>query len=88
MSSVDPIVIVSMARTPMGGFEGDFAGTSAAELGAAAIKAHHQAWIFFGSAMDPGPDAKGAMIPVDASRYRRQMWKTRIPHERAVTENP
>lgn len=39
MSSTDPIVIVSTARTPMGGFEGDFANTSAATLGAAAIKA-------------------------------------------------
>jgi acetyl-CoA C-acetyltransferase len=33
----DPIVIVGAARTPMGGFQGDFAGTSAATLGAAAI---------------------------------------------------
>ena len=39
MPSPDPIVIVSMARTPMGGFEGDFAGTTAAQLGSAAIKA-------------------------------------------------
>jgi len=39
MSAPDPIVIVSMARTPMGGFEGDFAGTAAPVLGAAAIKA-------------------------------------------------
>jgi acetyl-CoA C-acetyltransferase len=35
----DPIVIVSAARTPMGGFMGDFASLSAPELGAAAIKA-------------------------------------------------
>ncbi|MFZ1344846.1 acetyl-CoA C-acetyltransferase [Thiothrix eikelboomii] len=34
----DPVVIVSAVRTPMGGFQGDFAGLSAAELGAAAIK--------------------------------------------------
>lgn len=39
MSTTDPIVIVSMARTPMGGFEGDFANTTAADLGATAIKA-------------------------------------------------
>jgi acetyl-CoA C-acetyltransferase len=39
MSATDPIVIVSIARTPMGGFEGDFTNTSAATLGAAAIKA-------------------------------------------------
>jgi len=35
----DPIVIVGAARTPMGGFQGDFALLSASELGAAAIKA-------------------------------------------------
>ncbi|MEM8754248.1 MAG: acetyl-CoA C-acyltransferase [Pseudomonadota bacterium] len=35
----DPIVIVGAARTPMGGFQGDFATTTASELGGAAIKA-------------------------------------------------
>ena len=35
----DPIVIVSAARTPMGGFQGDFATLTAPQLGAAAIKA-------------------------------------------------
>ena len=35
----DPIVIVGAARTPMGGFQGDFAALSASELGAVAIKA-------------------------------------------------
>ncbi|WP_090511866.1 acetyl-CoA C-acyltransferase [Pseudomonas marincola] len=35
----DPIVIVSAARTAMGGFMGDFKSLSAAQLGAAAIKA-------------------------------------------------
>ena len=33
----DPIVIVGASRTPMGGFQGDFAATPAATLGAAAI---------------------------------------------------
>ncbi len=37
--SSDPVVIVSAARTPMGGFQGDFAQTTAAQLGAAAIRA-------------------------------------------------
>jgi acetyl-CoA C-acetyltransferase len=37
--SADPIVIVSYARTPMGGFQGALAGASATELGAAAVKA-------------------------------------------------
>lgn len=36
--SLDPVVIVSTARTPMGGFLGELAGLSAAELGAAAIR--------------------------------------------------
>jgi len=35
----DPIVIVGAARTPMGGFQGDFSSLSASELGAAAIRA-------------------------------------------------
>lgn len=39
MSQADPIVIVSAARTPMGGFQGDFNSLSAPQLGAVAIKA-------------------------------------------------
>ncbi len=35
----DPIVIVGVARTPMGGFQGDFASLAASDLGAVAIKA-------------------------------------------------
>src|SRR6478609_9606591 len=35
----DPIVIVGAARTPMGGFQGDFASMMASDLGAVAIKA-------------------------------------------------
>jgi len=35
----DPIVIVGVARTPMGGFQGDFASLSASDLGSVAIKA-------------------------------------------------
>ena len=37
--SSDPVVIVSTARTPMGGFQGDFASVAAPTLGAAAIEA-------------------------------------------------
>ena len=37
--SQDPIVIVSAARTPIGGLLGDFAGLAAWELGAVAIRA-------------------------------------------------
>ena len=40
MSKVqDPVVIVGVARTSMGGFQGDFKGLSAPQLGAAAIQA-------------------------------------------------
>ena len=35
----DPIVIVAAARTPMGGFQGDFNALTCAQLGSAAIKA-------------------------------------------------
>ena len=35
----DPIVIVGAARTPIGGFQGDFASMSAAQLGSVAIEA-------------------------------------------------
>ncbi len=37
--SSDPIVIVGMARTPIGGFQGKLLPRSAPELGAAAIEA-------------------------------------------------
>jgi acetyl-CoA C-acetyltransferase len=37
--SADPVVIVSYARTPMGGFQGALSGASATELGAVAVKA-------------------------------------------------
>ena len=35
----DPVVIVGAARTPMGGFQGEFAPLTASDLGAVAIKA-------------------------------------------------
>ena len=37
--SIDPVVIVGVARTPMGAFQGELKAFSAAELGAAAIRA-------------------------------------------------
>ena len=39
MSNTDPLVILSYARTPMGGFQGSLAGATATELGATAVKA-------------------------------------------------
>jgi len=39
LSSADPIVILSYARTPMGGMQGALADVSATELGATAVKA-------------------------------------------------
>ena len=38
-TTTDPIVILSYARTPMGGFQGALSGASATQLGAAAVKA-------------------------------------------------
>ena len=35
----DPVVIVSVARTPLGGFQGDLSSVSASQLGASVIKA-------------------------------------------------
>ena len=35
----DPVVIVSFARTPMGGFQGVLSGVKATDLGAQAVKA-------------------------------------------------
>jgi acetyl-CoA C-acetyltransferase len=37
--TADPVVIVSSARTPMGGFQGALAGVSATALGSAAVRA-------------------------------------------------
>jgi acetyl-CoA C-acetyltransferase len=37
--SADPVVIVSFARTPMGGFQGALSGVKATELGATAVRA-------------------------------------------------
>jgi acetyl-CoA C-acetyltransferase len=39
MSAADPVVIVSYARTPMGGFQGALGGVKATDLGASAVKA-------------------------------------------------
>ncbi|MFB9341508.1 acetyl-CoA C-acyltransferase [Aminobacter aganoensis] len=39
MMDKDPIVITGLARTPLGGFQGDFAGVDAPTLGATAITA-------------------------------------------------
>jgi acetyl-CoA C-acetyltransferase len=39
MAAADPVVITSIARTPIGGMQGQFSGLSAAELGTVAVKA-------------------------------------------------
>lgn len=39
LAKQDPVCIVGMARTPMGGFQGDLADSTAPELGASAIRA-------------------------------------------------
>jgi len=37
-AAIDPVVITGIARTPIGGFQGDFKDTAAPELGATAIR--------------------------------------------------
>jgi acetyl-CoA C-acetyltransferase len=39
MAAADPVVITSIARTPIGGMQGQFSGLSAAQLGAVAVQA-------------------------------------------------
>jgi acetyl-CoA C-acetyltransferase len=39
LTAQDPVVIVGAARTPIGGFQGEFASLSAPELGSAALRA-------------------------------------------------
>src|SRR6187549_1796956 len=57
----DPIVIVGAARTPMGGFQGDFASLTASDLGAVAIKAAvERAGI---AAADVGKVIMGCVLP-------------------------
>jgi acetyl-CoA C-acetyltransferase len=57
----DPIVITGMARTPMGGFQGDLASVSAPELGAAAIRAAVQRSKL--TANDIGEVIMGCVLP-------------------------
>jgi acetyl-CoA C-acetyltransferase len=52
MAATDPIVIVSAARTPIGGLLGDFSSLAAWELGAVAIKAAVQRAGVPGDAVD------------------------------------
>ena len=52
MSTTDPIVIVSAARTPIGGLLGDFSSLAAHQLGAVAIRAAVQRAGITGDAVD------------------------------------
>ena len=52
MNITDPIVILSYARTPMGGFQGALSGASATQLGAAAVKAAVERAGIDGAAVD------------------------------------
>jgi acetyl-CoA acetyltransferase len=79
----DPIVILSYARTPMGAFQGQLAGTPATELGAAAVKAAMERAgvsgdqvdkIFMGCVLPPAsarpPRARPLWAPASPSRSR------------------
>ena len=59
--STDPIVIVAAKRTPMGGFQGELAGASASQLGAAAISAAMTQAGLSGKDIDQG--VMGCVLP-------------------------
>ena len=61
MTAEDPIVIAGAARTPMGGFQGELSGATAAELGGVAIKgALERAGL---TAADAGELLMGCVLP-------------------------
>ena len=77
LSPADPIVILSYARTPMGGMQGALADVSATDLGATAIKAAVER-----AGVDPGwlhiansagaiahPDSRRDMVRVGIAMY-------------------
>ena len=86
--SQDPIVIVGMARTPMGGLLGDFASVPASDLGATAIQA---ALDKSGVAADSVDEALiGCVLPAGQGQApaRQAMRKAGLPDDTAaVTVN-
>jgi acetyl-CoA C-acetyltransferase len=51
----DPIIIAGLARTPMGGFQGELGGATASQLGGVAIKAALERAGVAAGGVDVGP---------------------------------
>ena len=79
MSSQDPIVIVSAARTPIGGLLGDFASLAAWELGAVAIKAAVERAKVAGDAVDEVLMGNCLMAGQGQAPARQAMRKAGLP---------
>ena len=77
--STDPIVIVSAARTPIGGLLGDFAGLPAAELGAVAIRAAVERAGVPGDAVDEVLMGNCLMAGQGQAPARQAMRKAGLP---------
>jgi len=77
--SADPIVIVSAARTPIGGLLGDFAALPAAELGAVAIKAAVERAGVPGDAIDEVLMGNCLMAGQGQAPARQAMRKAGLP---------
>ncbi len=77
--SPDPIVIVSAARTPIGGLLGDFAGLAAWELGAVAIRAAVERAGLPGHAVDEVLFGNCLMAGQGQAPARQAMRKAGLP---------
>ncbi len=77
--SPDPIVIVSAARTPIGGLLGDFAGLAAWELGAVAIRAAVERAGLPGDAVDEVLFGNCLMAGQGQAPARQAMRKAGLP---------
>jgi acetyl-CoA C-acetyltransferase len=77
--SSDPIVIVSAARTPIGGLLGDFANVAAWELGATAIKAALERAKVPGDAIDEVLMGNCLMAGQGQAPARQAMRKAGLP---------
>jgi acetyl-CoA C-acetyltransferase len=78
-SSSDPIVIVSAARTPIGGLLGDFASLAAWELGAVAVKAAVQRAGVAGDSIDEVLLGNCLMAGQGQAPARQAMRKAGLP---------
>jgi acetyl-CoA C-acetyltransferase len=77
--SQDPIVIVSAARTPIGGLLGDFAGLAAWELGAVAVKASVERAAVPGDSIDEVLLGNCLMAGQGQAPARQAMRKAGLP---------